>query len=395
MMKKLLTLLIAGIFLISLANALIVSEEYNEDFFIDASSYPLTSCNIQSNWEAGHCEYLYSCYAIVPKGSTTLDQVIQKECVDITDTKKTTLSVRFVPPKGNVYAVTTFVAVLKYNYNYDTYEWEETIDLPLDYRTAMQIISLCPDGQMLKYNLCYNAQSVCLDTFSTNMCTNPYSLYVLDYGYGFDYQNTNTFCSDRDGDLVCDEIISHLCPDTNNNGVCDSDDTAIQDVSCLDLNHNFVCDSVEAEGTFCRTNYEPVHCGIGEGCLTYPNFCFAEASGCIDWLAGECSPVYGDQCYSNSDCPSMCDGVSGICKDPDGFGNRCFYSGECNPRIIQCSVKADCPQPYCVGIDVECTATNTCVYNGKCITQPTPPPTFWQLLKLYWIQFLNWLSGLF
>jgi len=394
-MKKVFTLLLF-VMLITLASAqTIVSGTYSSSFPIDATGYPLKSCNIASNYESGDCQYLYACYVVVPRGSTELDQAVQKECVDITDTKSTTLQVALTPPRGIRWAVTTFVAVLEYKYNYNTYVWEKNLTIPIDYRSAEELISLCPPGQMLKYNLCYNAQPVCLDTFSTNLCDNPYQLYVLDMGYGFEYENQATYCSDRDEDLICDEVISHICPDTNNNGVCDADDLAIQDSSCIDANQNYVCDDVEAEGTFCRVYFDPVHCGEGSSCITYPNDCFAQAAGCINGIPGVCEAIYGDYCYVDADCPSPCEGVTGLCKNPDGTGNRCFYSGECNPRQVQCFVDADCPSPYCVGVDRQCTTSNTCMYTGRCITQPVPPPTFWDLLRQIWNKFIQWVNSIF
>ena len=394
-MKKIILTLFSLVFLISFVSATVVTGTYSESFFVDATSYPLKSCNIQSNYESGSCSYLYACYVVVPRGSTDLDQAVQKECVDITDTKKTTLQVSLVPPKGIRWAVTTFVGVLDYEYNYDTFIWAKNLTIPLDYRSAEELISLCPENQMLKYNICYPAKSVCLDTFSTNLCDNPYDLFVLDMGYGFEYNNPSRYCADRDEDLICDEVTSVTCADTNNNGICDFDDIAIQDSACIDANQNYVCDSVEAEGTFCRVNFDPVHCGEGINCITYPNDCFAQASGCTNSILGICESTYGDFCFVDADCPVMCEGVVSQCKNPDGFGRRCFYSGECNPQQIQCSVDEDCPKPYCVGVDRICTSTNTCQYTGRCLTQPVAPQTFWDMLRNLWNKIVQWLNTVF
>jgi len=393
-MKKII-LLILVFSLIGLVSAqTVVTGTYSENFYIDASSYPLSPCNVQSNYESGSCQYLYACYVVVPRGSTDLDQAVQRECIDITDSRAETLHVSLVPPKGIRWAVTTFVGVLEYEYNYNTLVWEKELVIPIDYRRAEELISLCPEGQMLKYNICYHAQSVCLDTFSTNLCDNPYPLYVLDMGYGFEYNNPSTYCADRDEDLMCDEVVSVTCPDVNDNGICDGDDLAIQDTACIDANHNFVCDNVESEGAFCRTYFDPVHCGTDLGCITYPNPCFAEAVGCSG-EPGVCESVYGDYCFVDADCPSMCDGVIGQCKNPDGNGNRCFYAGECNPQQIQCSVDEDCPAPYCMGVDRICTEQNTCTYLGRCITQPVAPQTFWNMLRDLWNSFIQWLNSIF
>jgi len=394
MKKIILILMILMLSIATVSAQQVVKTIYTKDFFIDATAYPLKSCNIKANYESQTCQYLYACYVVMPKGTTTLDNAVMKECQDITDTKKATLHVSFAPPKGVQWAVTTFVVVMDYTYNNATYQWGSALSIPMDYRNAEMIVSLCPEGQMLKNNLCYNAQPVCLNTYSTNLCNNPYQLYILDYGLGFEFNNPAHFCSDRDFDMVCDVTISHLCADSNNNGVCDADDLAIQDVSCIDANKNYVCDNVEAEGVFCRTNYEPVHCGEGLSCVTYPNKCFAEGCGCLNPINGTCVPIYANLCFLDKDCISPCDGVVGKCKNPDGNYNRCFFTGECNPRTIQCMVDTDCPASPCKGVVFQCTSQNRCESIGECISQPIPPQTFWQKLSAIWNSFLVWLSGL-
>lgn len=389
-------LLALAFLMINVSAFTVVNGTWSKTYTISATSYPLKSCNIQSNYESGSCQYLYSCYAVVPRGTTDLSQAAQKECKDITDTKSTTLQVSLVPPKGVRWAVTTFVGVLQYTYNYTSMTWMKNLTIPTDYRSAEEVISLCPSGQMLKYNMCYPAQSVCLNTFSYNLCTNPYQLYVLDVGYGFQYNNAASYCADRNLDLLCDEVLSVICPDTNNNKICDADDVAIQNSSCIDANHNFVCDSVEGSGVFCRTNFEPVHCGNGTSCVTYPNDCFAKAAGCSSGINGTCSPVYGNYCYNNNDCnnPPVCDGVQGICKNPDNLGNRCFFSGECSPQVIQCNSANDCYNSPCVGVSKDCISQH-CQYVGQCIGKPTAPQSFWDLLALLWNKLLQWLNTVF
>ena len=392
-MKQRITILIMLIALaFSVSASTIVKDTFQKSYHIDASNYPYDSCNVQANWESGSCSYLYACGVVVPKGSTSLADAVVKECKDITDINQGDVTITFIPPRGNRYAVTTFLVEMKETYDTSTYSWNEEILIPLDYRSAEEAISLCADGMMLKDNLCFNAQPVCLDTYSTNLCDNPYSLFVLDYGLGFELDNPAHYCADRDEDLICDETVSYLCADTNENGVCDEDDVSIQGTSCVDANQNYVCDNVESEGTFCRTIFEPVHSGSGTGCITFPNSCFAEASGYVSLAEGTCEPVYGNFCFSNGDCTSPCDGVSGICKNPDGLGNRCFYTGECNPRKIQCTVNSDCPKSPCAGVDVQCTAQNTCEFVGKCISKPTVDPSWWDKI---WTVIKYWVAGIF
>lgn len=399
-MKKIILFSLAILFSLTFVSAFtVVNGTWSKTYTISAASYPLKSCNIQANYENGSCQYLYFCYAVVPRGTTDLSQAAQKECIDITNTKTGTLTVSLVPPKGIRWAVTTFVGVLDYKYNYTAATWSKNLTIPIDYRSAEEIISLCPSGQMLKYNMCYSAQSVCLNTFSYNLCTNPYQLYVLDVGFGFRYNDASSYCADRNEDLLCDEVLSVICPDTNNNKICDADDVAIQNSSCIDANQNYVCDSVEGTGTFCRTNFEPVNCGNGTSCITYPNICFAKATGCSNPINGTCTPIYANLCYSDSECNSLspCSGVFGTCKNPDNLFNRCFYSGECNLRVVQCSKDSDCPSEPCIGISKVCNlASNSCTYSGSCITQPTnQTQTIWDLLRTLWNKFLQWLNSIF
>ena len=386
-------LLLLGLSLSFSANAAtIVKDTFQKTYHIDASSYDYRSCNVDANWENGACSYLYACGVVVPKGSTSLADAVVKECKDITDVDRGDITITFVPPRGNRYAVVTFLVDLKQTYDTVTYGWVESIDVPLDYRSGEEAISLCADGMMLKDNLCFNAQPVCLDKYSTNLCDNAYPLFVLDYGLGFETENTAHYCADRDEDLVCDSTTSYLCPDANGNGVCDEDDVSIQGSSCVDANQNFVCDSVEAEGVFCRTNYEPVSVGEGKDCVTFPNECFAQATGYTDYALGTCEPVYGDFCQTDTDCTAPCDGVTGICKNPDGMGRRCFYIGECNPRKIQCTIDSDCPDAPCTGVDVQCTSSQTCEYTGKCISKPTASLSWWDTL---WLKMKFFIADIF
>ena len=172
------------------ANALstIVPDVYSKSFTVelpDASLY-LPSCNIIENYEAGKCSYVYGCYAILPKGSSDIDHAVQRSCVEMTDSPSYTYTVTMIPPKGKIYAVTTFSTIVNYTYNYVTTSWDQSIDIPTSSISAEEIISLCPDGYMLKSNLCIPALKICIDKLGTNLCTNPYTLYALDYdGDGF------------------------------------------------------------------------------------------------------------------------------------------------------------------------------------------------------------------
>lgn len=386
----------------------VVSGTYSKSFTVDATAYSFKSCNIQSNYESGRCQYLYACYVITPYPSTSFNQAVQKECIDITDTKKSTFQVTYTPFKGQgQLAVTTFVTVLDYTYNPTTFTWANVLTIPTDYRSAAQIVSLCGEGKMLKGNLCYNAKAYCANTQSTNLCTNPYPLYLLDFGTGFDASNTASYCADRQNRQICDDTVSVTCTDTckkynsigactiqGADGICDVDEQMLAGATCADTNHNYVCDDVETQGTFCRTNFEPVFCGTGTACVTYPNSCFASAAGCTTSTTGTCKAIYADYCAVDANCPSPCNGVSGQCLNKLNTGFTCYYSGTCNAQMIQCAKDADCPAPYCKGVAAVCSS-NTCSYSGRCITQPAAPASFWDKLASAWNDFLTWLNNIF
>lgn len=370
------------------ANALstVVPDVYSKSFTVtlpDASLY-LPSCNIIENYEAGACSYVYGCYAILPKGSSDIDHAVQRSCVEMTDSPSYTYTITMIPPKGKIYAVTTFSTIVNYTYNHVTFSWDKSIDIPTSSISAEEIVSLCPDGYMLKSNLCIPALKICIDKLGTNLCTNPYTLYALDYdGDGFvdDMDNAAHMCADREDDLVCDEVVDEFCADTDHNGICDSTDIEIIDTACVDANGNGVCDDVETEGTFCKVNFNPV-CAND---ITYPNACFADAAGVTDYTIGECLPLLLEiQCTVNADCMVPCIGVVASCNN-----YQCVYSGECNPSIIQCVTSADCPAPYCVGVSATCVE-NDCEYEGKCITKPEAPPSIWDNIKSIWTKF--WLG---
>ncbi len=367
------------------ANALstVVKDTYSKSFIVGKPSvgYYMPSCNIPSNYESGRCSYVYACYAILPKGSSNIDNAVQRECAEISDGTTYTFNINFVPPRGMIYAITTFNTIINYTYNPATTTWSKVVDIPVSSITAEEVVSLCPTGSILKSNLCIPAQKICIDQLKTNLCTNPYTLYALDYngnGFADDISDPSHICADRQDDLICDTVVDELCADTNNNGVCDSTDIALEDTVCNDKNGNGVCDDVELAGVFCTKSFNPVCSGN----TTYPNKCFAEGVGITAYTIGECVPIsYKVQCYSNSDCAVPCPGVVSSCN-----ANQCIYGGECNPTIIQCTVSSDCPSSYCVGVSPECTA-NKCQYSGKCITKPEPPPTIWAEIKTAWTKF--------
>lgn len=391
-MKKIL-FIFGLLFLSSLVGAAtIVRDTYDGSYTFELAKYhsggtPIKSCHIQSNYESGNCQYLYACYAILPKGATSIDNAFQRECREVTDeTGNTTISFTFSPPKGYKLAVTYFITKLDYTYNFATKTWSNTVSLPE--KTALEIISLCPEGKMLKGTSCYDAQAFCVNSLGTNMCDNPYQLYMLDYGQGFEPTNYAHMCADREKDKVCDDTVSLICSDINLNGICDESEVQIGTNACIDSQQNWVCDEVETEGTFCRVYYQPV-CDAN---ITYPNECFAQAAGITDYVSGECAPIQVEiQCRKDTDCAIPCVGVTASCNN-----YKCSYMGECNPHILQCSVNADCPNAPCIGVSAQCQITNhTCQYIGTCVKQPETPPSIWSEIAKIWNNFWTWILNLF
>lgn len=357
-----------------------------------AQAYPIKSCYTQANYEGGNCDYVYTCYAILPMGATSFSHAFQRECIEVTQiygVEDKTMSFSFSPPKGYRLAVTWFVVKLNYTYNNTTQRWNAPTTTIIN-KEAAEIISLCEEGKMLRGTVCYDAQSFCVNSLGTNMCDNPYQLYMLDYGQGFEPTNYAHMCADRELDKVCDAAVSLYCSDINLNGICDESEVQIGENACIDDQENWVCDDVETTGTFCRVYYEPV-CDTATN-VTYPNSCFADAAGKTGYAVGECAPIEIEiQCRQDTDCWVPCQGVATSCNN-----YQCQYMGECNPSVLQCSVAADCPNSPCIGVLAECNTTNnTCQYTGKCITQPVQPASIWSILAGIWALLWNWVKTMF
>ena len=396
-MKKLIImmLLLTGIAGYATAVPTVVNDIFEQTYNVDISDIQVNPCSDETAYNNGNCTYYYHCMVLQPRYSNDLRDAVERECVDMTGQSTSILTLRIVPPRGEQYIATSFVGyqecVADCYPNCDTqpfHQWSCDYGILENKWEATAIVSLCDPGKMLKDNLCYDAQPVCIDPQNTNMCDNPYQLFVLDRdGDGiYNYNQPADFCADRNGDLICDQTESYYCSDIDQNGVCDYDDVHIINAACIDANQNFVCDSVESEGAFCQFQFQPVCVGN----ITYPNQCFAEAAGHTSWSEGTCAPLQ-IQCYQDNDCQPVCEGVSRAC-----VNNLCNYMGECNPQKYQCAENIDCPDPYCVGVTKSCEA-NKCVYVGTCINKPTPPPSFWDKLLatfMSWIQqvrsFVGW-----
>lgn len=379
--------------------------------FVDESGYDLVNyCHLietdpQAIIDAGGCERVHFCGLALPKTSLSFYDSVATDCKEVTDVKNPpSVRIRFTPARGMRYAVTTLV-IVEYQIpvmNPDgsfSGTWQKDIVMPESLRMVEEVIGFCPVGQMMRSNMCFDAQGICLDPQSTNMCLNEYEMYCLAYRYDengdpiFECDTHPEYaCADRNLNGVCDTVTSVICSDLNNNGICDEDDLLIQSSSCIDANQNGVCDNVETEGVFCTKDWDPVCIG-GAGGTTYPNPCFAEGAGYLEsnWIPGECDPItLVRQCESPSDCPipARCLHLSATCID-----YQCNYAGNCE----QCQQTSDCPEPPCVGVAVQCSAEGLCEYAGKCLTEPKKLGIIELILALFgeiWLWILGQLGWL-
>lgn len=455
--NKILIALVIGLMLLSVAPAFaaptVVKELFHKEYTVDLSTVSYKSCKITANYESGVCDYLYLCYVVLPKGSTELYQVYQKECTEVTGQTTAKINVSIVPPRGKIYAVSVFVAQVHYTYDNVNYRWNDpTTTMPI--KLAEDIVTLCPEGKILRENLCYDYVGVCSNSMSSNMCTNPYDGYCLDIpnatqpGYcnadggnltDAEKQcmldrcngNINRLCTDRPPkDAICDSVISLTCSDVAScrpgdapgiltgppNSICDESDLLFCAVQCTDANQNGICDDVETSGCYCQYTYQPVcwmeststtcslstDCPTGQLCtnltgatkyctkaVTYPNQCFATC-------AGKTSGITSGECIPKVE-QIQCRQASDCYEPCIGITRQCInfmcsYSGECNPRYQQCSVVADCPPSPCTGVTVSCV-NNNCQFTGKCLTKPEQPMNIWNLILSIWNSFIQWLKS--
>jgi len=398
------------------------------------------SCYNKENWGTKYCNYVYYCYAILPSTSTDLKQVLQKNCIDITE--KSTVSLQiidFVPPKGILYYVTSFIVVVNAECTKDTCtssQWTYNVIIPELYIRAHSIRNVCPEGQMLNFDInageykCFIAKRVCLDTLKTGLCTNVYNIWALDMNEDGvvsekEKKSGSSLCADRpldinndgifeyqNGDGICDMVRDLECLDNckkytldsngnlectslGSNGLCDEWDKASW-FSCDDdvLSPNSkICDNIDSN--LCNTNYNPV-CVGGRGGITYPNECFAKASGQNIFEKSSCEPAV-IQCYIPEDCPELnvclggsTSGISKMC-----LANRCSYTGACGN--LACNTNADClglGENICVGMYASCNG-GVCTIDGNCLEPPTQNNSwFWEMITQIWSKFVQIVKNL-
>lgn len=403
----------------------------------------VNSCYSEENWQTKKCQYLYYCYAILPSDSDSFMDALLKQCMDVTDKDTATLEIKqFIPPKGVLYYVVTFITKVDAECALPSCkadEWTHTATIPQQHLRASSIRSVCPEGQMLDFDMaagkykCYIAKKICIDTMNTGMCTNLYSLWALDKdenGVVDDYEmkTGSSICADRPtdqhpyGDGICDrirnweckntcskyEIINGeiICTDERPNDLCDEYDRATI-FSCWDdvLSPNSgICDDVDA---VCPASFDPV-CVSGRGGKTFPNSCFAKANGfskCpTDTPADNCyventacEPMIV-QCYTVEDCPTLqvCAGgsMAGISKMCLNY--RCSYTGGC--KSLVCDTDEDCAglaENICVGMYATCES-GICSLDGSCLQPPRPKElSIWELILQYWNTFWATVKSVF
>lgn len=409
----------------------------------------VSSCYVQDNYESKQCHYLYWCYAILPWDSTNINDAILKECVDITESDKTLEIKDFVPPKGILYYVSTFVTKVKYTYNDNLGDWNTPVATIPQSCGGKQLIhaqdirAICPSGQLLAIKRdsngvitegsfgCYPAKRRCLDTMSTGLCTNPYDLYVLDVdgdgNFAEHYNLAAAYCRDGDHDGTCDYKISWDCPDvckgvaynangelycslSGSNGICDIWDYAVL-ASCEDDElspHSGICDDIDTG--VCNTEFIPVCVastnGETVGGTTYPNDCYAEAKGiseCLTstptigcYVSGQCA-IVDPQCYTSVDCPDLDVCGGGQVLDKLCIDYMCIYDGACTTSECQTDDDCDYLENICVGISATCNVgAGVCSVSGSCIQQPVSSQfNLWQLIQNVFSALFNFIKSLF
>jgi len=453
--NKIMVLLI--IFLISIVGVSAVeqiyTEAYSDEFSTESelgkslstirTELGTRSCYEDIYWEGKDCDYTYFCYAVLPSTSNDISDALIRECKDVTDADSVSLKInQFLPPKGVLYYVTTFITVVNYVYSDSMEKWEPLTTIPTDYINAHAIRSVCPEGQMLDFDMnagimrCHLAKRACLDTMNTGLCTNVYDLWVLDKDSACGIEDGiitddelvcgANFCADRpieghlQGDGICDRVVDleavDVCSKFNLDGVCiinqpngiaDEYDLAVL-WSCWDdvLSANSkICDTLDVVG--CFKEYNPV-CVGGRGGKTYPNSCFAEqGQGIYEcsstqtdscYIMGACEPNIV-QCYNAQDCYQFAEklciggstaGISVMCLD-----YMCSFSGACSNMI--CSSDEDCEaiEMPCVGVYPKCSS-GVCTIAGTCLTAPiSQKDNIWDLISSAWNSFWAWINGLF
>lgn len=454
-MKK---IFILGLFVILLIGSALAQEIYKEpysDTFTTVSELGKSlsaiksemgfkSCYVDENWQSKDCDYLYYCYAILPSTSDDIGDALRRECIDVSEKSSVTLEIKdFLPPKGVLYYVVTFITNVNYVYNDVTEKWVPTAEIPNQYINAHPIRSVCPEGQMLDFYApageyrCYIAKRMCLDTLQTGLCTNVYTLWALDKNEDGIVSETEmhtgaSLCADRplpnyplgDGicdltrDLECVDVCSLyeidaggnlICTVSGANGLCDEWDMAAW-FGCWDdvLSPNSkICDIID--NSLCSTTYNPVCVAKTPGTIvggqTYPNDCFAKSKGFEEcpgtpntdcYVMDACTPQIV-QCYSSEDCPTL-----GVCKGGSTAGisalclnYMCSYSGACS--TLGCNQNADCTDldMPCIGVTTTCEL-GFCTIQGKCLTKPEPEKfNLWLLIQNIWTTFWNWVKSLF
>jgi len=423
--------------------------------------YDYISCalNPEGARNATKCADIYSCGIIIPRmmgDDFNINKAKWLQCHVVTPPDKApVINVSFTPAIGNVYGFASFIMIENRTFDNTTGKWVNTVNVPLDeYFSALEIISTCPPGQMLRKTgtgsyACYNAIPMCINTQGTNVCEGWIKLYCLwdnkttprtpEQALDYCKSHPSSVCADGQKgvsgldsnnqpifngnivqpDGVCDDVISLDCLDNDpvygNNGICDWSDRLVSTHSCRDENMNGICDNVEGNlgACFCPTIYNPVCVEKGSVTIggvtiknqtTYPNACFA--SNCSKeyvFTQGACVPSVS-QCVSDSDCPDLCHGGSGTkpkcttTQTAEGaYVRMCDYTevyctGSTCDDNDDCNLNLPCP-----GISGKCqisegARTGYCQYSGYCATTPEKL-SWWDALIAFLRSIVNAIIG--
>lgn len=181
------------------------------------------------------------------------------------------------------------------------------ISFPYEFASVEeQFEDYCPTGQIRTISgECYPAIQTCIDNNLDGQCdpAEPV-IWIVDKNGNGEKDIDDELCSDRDGDSICDLVISLFCLDRNDDGICDWDEFKYAATSCEDRNYNNICDSNEHESC----DYLPYSPVCGEDNVTYANDCSLEARGVTKQYDGKCflTPIIvRKDCSSpDIDCPS-------------------------------------------------------------------------------------------
>lgn len=389
---------------------------FTKTIVFDLTYFTYSSCRVQANYESGVCDFIYACYVILPKGSSSLSQVYQKECNDVTGLTTYSMTVATAPPKGTVYAVSPFITKVHYTYDNVGYKWNTPVASIVpgksctrtsDCQAGMvctkdlnpseapdtstctftqQVITYCSSndrtiagpqgeqwqGKVLKGNDCIDYVGVCANTMNSNMCTNSYDALCLDISIdgtqaGFCNQGSiNITDAERTCMLNrCQSDQNRVCIDRlPKDAVCD----AVISLTCSDLKrcvwnlttlrYDLTTCAVSPCNNICDES-DQIFCGLQCTDANLNGICDdKETNGCF------CNLIYDPVCWTQA------------------TTKQCLLTTECAGVVdaVACPGKLKCPDNSCQNNcdDFQCFGASpqaTPQVQGLCkkaVTYPNP-----------------------